>query len=348
MMSRKWKSDVADYFSFSKSERWGVLVLVAIVLILFVAPDYLPVQPAPVDVPDSMVSRLLSDWEKSDSVYSRQFGNGRSSGNIRSDRYPSSGGYQSDRKVFDDEGAHPARTVVKRFYFDPNTIGEEEMRGLGIPAKTAATISKYRSKGGRFRIAEDLQKIYSLPPALAKELMPWVRIVADNSVEKAGNGGNENKSVVPGREQLPGVIHAGKPREVNNSRIVINQADSMAWLALPGIGPRLAGRIIAFREKLGGFYSAGQVSEVYGLPDSVFQKILPMLDPGDGGIRQLDINAATKEELATHPYIRWQLASAIVQYRRAHGPFGAVTDLLKIHLIGDEQFRKMAPYCKIR
>ncbi|MBC6490845.1 ComEA family DNA-binding protein [Flavihumibacter stibioxidans] len=348
MKSGKWKSDVADYFSFSKSERWGVLVLIAIVLILFIAPDYLPDQPAPVEVPDSMVSRLLSDWEKSDSVYSRRFGNDRSSGSIRSDRYSSSGGYQPDGKVFDAEGAHPARTEVKRFYFDPNTIGEEEMRGLGIPAKTAATISKYRSKGGRFRIPEDLQKIYSLPPALANELIPWVRIAADNPVAKGGNSSNESKSVVPGREQLPGVIHAGKSREVNISRIVMNQADSMAWLALPGIGPRLAGRIIAFREKLGGFYSASQVSEVYGLADSVFQKILPMLDPGDGGIRQLDINTATKEELAAHPYIRWQLATAIIQYRQAHGPFGAVTDLLKIHLISDEQFRKMAPYCKIR
>ena len=51
--------------------------------------------------------------------------------------------------------------------------------------------------------------------------------------------------------------------------IDINTADSTAWVALNGIGPGFAKRIITYREKLGGFYQVDQLKEVYGL-DSVW------------------------------------------------------------------------------
>ncbi len=57
----------------------------------------------------------------------------------------------------------------------------------------------------------------------------------------------------------------------------INTADTTAFIALPGIGSKLANRIIAFRAKLGGFDSIGRIREVYGLRDSVYQKLLPYL-----------------------------------------------------------------------
>ncbi len=59
--------------------------------------------------------------------------------------------------------------------------------------------------------------------------------------------------------------------------IDINTADTTALIALPGIGSKLAGRIVSFRDKLGGFNSVNQISEVYGLRDSVFQILLPYL-----------------------------------------------------------------------
>jgi DNA uptake protein ComE-like DNA-binding protein len=55
--------------------------------------------------------------------------------------------------------------------------------------------------------------------------------------------------------------------------IDINSADTTSFIALPGIGSKLAARIINFRDKLGGFYSVAQVGETFGLPDSTFQKI---------------------------------------------------------------------------
>ena len=44
--------------------------------------------------------------------------------------------------------------------------------------------------------------------------------------------------------------------------IDINTADSAAWVALNGIGPGFAKRIMTYREKLGGFYQVDQLKEV--------------------------------------------------------------------------------------
>lgn len=54
------------------------------------------------------------------------------------------------------------KQAVKLFYFDPNTIGIGDWVRLGLSEKQAAVIEKYKSKGGRFRTAEDIRKIYVL------------------------------------------------------------------------------------------------------------------------------------------------------------------------------------------
>jgi competence protein ComEA len=73
---------------------------------------------------------------------------------------------------------------------------------------------------------------------------------------------------------------------------------------LPGIGSKLSQRIIAFRNKLGGFYSVEQVGETYRLPDSTFQKIKPKLILGNNNVKQININAASIDEMKAHPYLR--------------------------------------------
>ncbi len=59
--------------------------------------------------------------------------------------------------------------------------------------------------------------------------------------------------------------------------IDINKADTLTLQQLPGIGSKLANRIVLFRKKLGGFESVEQVRRVYGLKDSVYRIIKPSL-----------------------------------------------------------------------
>jgi len=116
---------------------------------------------------------------------------------------------------------------------------------------------------------------------------------------------------------------------------------------LPGIGNKLANRIVTFREKLGGFYKIDQVGETFALPDSTFQKIKPRLILTNNSVKQININTATIDELKTHPYIRYQIGNAIIQYRTQHGSFSSIEDIKKIVLVTDEIFNKAAPYLKV-
>jgi DNA uptake protein ComE-like DNA-binding protein len=128
----------------------------------------------------------------------------------------------------------------------------------------------------------------------------------------------------------------------------INTADTSAFIALPGIGSKLASRIVLFREKLGGFYDIRQIGEVYGLQDSVFKRISPMLKCSAYNIKKIDINTAEKETLKLHPYIRWQMANALVAYRDQHGSFHSAEDISKLENIDMEAVKKMMPYISFK
>ena len=103
-------------------------------------------------------------------------------------------------------------------------------------------------------------------------------------------------------------------------------------------------RIVNFREKLGGFYSIEQVRETYGLPDSTYQKIKLNLKLDNSEVKKININNASVEDLKSHPYIRYNIANAIIAYRKEHGSFSAISDLKKIMIITDEVYQKIAPY----
>ena len=126
--------------------------------------------------------------------------------------------------------------------------------------------------------------------------------------------------------------------------ISMNQADSMAWEQLPGIGPVLAARIVKYRKKLGGFHSPSQLKEVFGIADSVYEKIATTIRSDTIGLQKIDINHATMEDLKKHPYIRWETAKAIVRYREAHGRFHSLEQLKGIWNIPPETIAKIEPY----
>jgi competence ComEA-like helix-hairpin-helix protein len=221
------------------------------------------------------------------------------------------------------------REPAQYFAFDPNTATGQELLRLGMPPKAVQALLKYRAKGGRLRQPEDLLKIYSLPKNTATALIPWVRITPVP----------DNKTYTIHRDSF-----ANRPARPALTSVDINTADTTALIALPGIGSRLAARIVNFRDKLGGFYSINQVAETYALPDSTFQKIRSRLVLSSGPFRRININTATVDELKAHPYIKWNLANAIVQYRNQHGPYRALQDLRSIALVEEQWLEKVLPY----
>lgn len=128
--------------------------------------------------------------------------------------------------------------------------------------------------------------------------------------------------------------------------IEINNSDSAALESLPGIGPVLAQRIIKYRNSLGGFYSLNQLNEIWGMDPELPQKLEGKILLDSSAITYLDINQASREQLAAHPYIRYKLASMIVNYRNQHGRYSNAGELLQLKQMSDSTLKKLQPYLR--
>ncbi len=86
-----------------------------------------------------------------------------------------------------------------------------------------------------------------------------------------------------------------------------------------GIGEVLSKRIIDFRKRLNGFLVDEQLYDVYGLEASVVKRVLAEYTVKEKpDIEKININTASASDIATLPFISFQLAKEIVDYRLLH------------------------------
>ncbi len=311
------KKYVPDYLSFTRKERTGIIVLVVLILMFTILPFLFPffIKPKPAD--HTAFVKAIAELNIKEQDSSKGFAKLN---------YDDDQNYQPAEKKY-----YPTPAKGDLFFFDPNTLSSDGWIKLGVKEKTVNTIQHYISKGGRFNKPEDMGKIWGLHQDQVNRLIPYVRIEAKPPI-------NFNTS-------KPSLSYkAYEKTKYTTASVDINKADTSAFIALPGIGGKLAGRIIAFREKLGGFYKVEQVAETYALPDSTFQKIKNKLIISNTEVKKMNINTASLDELKMHPYLRYNIANAIVQYRIQHGNFSFLQELKKIMLITDDIYNKAAPY----
>lgn len=123
-----------------------------------------------------------------------------------------------------------------------------------------------------------------------------------------------------------------------------NEADSVVLQVVPGIGATMAGRIIKFRNNIGGIYDKEQLLDVYGMTPEVLDRVFEYFVFKPGIIRKLSINASDVSALAKHPYISYGAAKVIVAYREQHGDYAKAEDLLKIKIFNQEWISRLEPY----
>ena len=319
---------IRSYFLFTKKERRGIISLVILIIVLFLIPDlYEFLHKKPDGEKIKRFNEEISKWiaeRHSDSTENGSDGTEDSEINDTVNRLP----------------AIHAKEKISLFYFDPNKISTSDWKKLGVSDHVIQTIQHYLSRGGRFNRPEDLKKIYGLREEEYRRLFPFVKIQEHfwtlGSTGKFDTTGKKiSKSIFPGFELR---------KEKLSTPVNINVADTSELMSLRGIGSKLARRIVNYRDKLGGFYSIDQIAETYALSDSVFRQIRPRLMIGTKMLRKLDINHAELDELKSHPYIRWNLARAIVEYRNQHGSFRSLEDLKRLNVVSPENYQKLVPY----
>lgn len=298
------------YLCFSRKERFGLLGLLMLLGVFIAAPYFFKGSHHP------LPSEQLQWTEQVD--YPTENSQGNTSGN-------------SFSKTISHVTNHP----VRRFFFDPNTVSAASLRQLGFTEKNIKTLCNYRNKGGRFKEAADLKKIWGIHQDLADSLMPYVSIIIANNKAEGSLSSNMTKGRNDFIKRLPQVID-------------INTADQAAWEQLPGIGPVLAGRILKYKKHLGQFSSVDEIGKTYGLTDSVFANIKPFLQldnnnmatPEKSIVLLPSINTAS-EALLIKAGVSPPIASAIVQYRKLYGLFHQLEDLRKIVFIQSAQYEQL-------
>jgi competence protein ComEA len=272
------KAQIKNYLSLTKKEWNGMVVLLVLIALVLIAP-------------------YVYQWLRKDNTINvTEFNTAVAALNKANPRLLN--------------GPEPPKNGL--FKFDPNTASADDWQRLGITAKQAAIIKNYTSKGGRFRKAEDLQKIYGLSKVDYAKLAPFI--------------------IIP-KENIRAIVV-----------VELNAADSSKLTSIDGIGGAFAKRIIYYRERLGGFITKEQLKEVYGIDALKYDEIKNQVKVDAGRIRKININTISFDKLRLMPYLNYKQVNAIIEYRKQHGDYTSTGDLKNIAIIDDDILRKIEPY----
>lgn len=309
-----WKTFVKDYLTYSKKDRLAVLVVLLLLIAMYFLPRLFSKSPSALALQEDSLLLKTVDTLASKPEHSSKEQQTRPPFTYYSTPRPANG-----------------FTEGELFRFNPNTLPPEGFQKLGLNERTIRILINYRNKGGRFYRPEDLKKVWTMPEGFYERVKGYILLT---SVERPTS--------YPTYTSTP---YTRTERSIEP--VDINKGDTATFIALPGIGPVLAGRIINFRNKLGGFQSIDQLGETYGLPDSTFQQLKPYFTLSSPEVRKLNINTATKDDLSAHPYISWKLANAIVEYRARHGNYQSLDDLKNILILDEATFEKISGYLAV-
>lgn len=367
----KLKHIFREYFSYTASEKKGLLVLVTLLLILYLLPF------------------VLKRTETSGSIINQKKQK------------------QIDSLISSIENSEINRNTKdgfqNLFLFDPNKVSEDELRSLGFTSFQTNNLIKFRSKGGQFKEKRDLLKIYGVKQSDLDQLSDYILLSPGTTPEKREKsigkkklnlydfdpnlislkewedlgvenrigirikkylaaGGSFKRASDLGKiygfdsvkmaELVPYVkILEGKYKDKDLSQgkllIPLNGSDTTQLKQLPGIGSKLSSRIVKYRELLGGFVSKDQILEVYGISSEEYIRISAMLFIDSTFIRKLELNSFDAERLKKHPYVDYRTSKDIVRFRDRNGVFNSIDQLQSHKIVPDSIYLKLLPYLEL-
>lgn len=298
-----WK----NLFYFTRSERQGILVL--IVLIISV----------------SSVSALLRNFGQTDEPdfidkaeleeeYNRFFSS------MKEVRQPEKQHLQRHRF---------AKPEAVLFPFDPNTADSADFVRLGLPARIARNILRYRSRQGSFRRPEDFRRMYGLTEQQYRTLLPYIRI-APAAPRK------DSVQLLAGTKEKKDTLF----KYTAGTVIELNRADTAELKKIPGIGSAIARMIVNYRNRLGAFREIEQLQDIH----LKVEMLRPWFTVDERFIRHINVNEASVRRMMSHPYINFYQAKAIDEYRKKKGKIRSLKELALHEEFSAADFERIAPY----
>jgi DNA uptake protein ComE-like DNA-binding protein len=229
--------------------------------------------------------------------------------------------YAAARRAYPQRtAANTGREEIALADFDPNALDTEGFVDMGFSEAQARVIIKYRTSMGGFKSADDFARCYVVSEEMNALLAPYIKIVAPEEVA------------------APAISFP----------IEINRADSATLRAVSGIGEVLVGRIMEYRARLGGFARIEQLSEIQGMVEANYERIVQQISVDSCVIKKIDINFATHktvaEQLGKHPYMTPKVLRKILKQRQLKGGWSTIGDMVDENILTREQAERLAPY----
>ncbi len=190
------------------------------------------------------------------------------------------------------------------FSFDPNSADKGTLLSLGFYEEVANRLLKYREAGGRFRSKADLKKVYGLSDPFYKRLEPYISIKAEFNTKT-------------------------KPLSDSFLELSLNHASFGQLIKLPNMDHKIAGRILKYRDILGGYADLNQLYNVYEIDTTKISDWKKHLRIDAHSWQQYKVNQMTEAELRDLPFFDKKQASQLINYKNHHGPFSSFDELQK-------------------
>jgi DNA uptake protein ComE-like DNA-binding protein len=324
---------LTSYFYYSRGERNGVMLLMALSLgVLMVTKIYSLMNRQKNEITD------FTAFEQEIATFTSQ---------QASDTEGSASAVQNEEPVL--------------FPFNPNNASQEDLIRLGLSPKVATTLIHFRDKGGRFFKKEDLKKIYGLKPTDYERLESYI------SLENTGGFPQKNYGSPP---QYNGYNNAkNAPQTIELKPFDPNTATENELLGL-GLDGKTVKVLLKYREKGGVFRTKEDLRKVYGLSDIDFLRIskyvqiaenqfvakerastpqnstLPKKAESSGTVT-IDLNRANLDDFLVLRGIGRTFASRIIEHRERLGGFSSLNQLKEVYGLPDSTLHSILPSLRL-
>lgn len=284
------QNPLKDFLYFSRGERRGILVLISGIIIVFLSGYFYSFYRERQGVSEKEIQQQTAALKEYDAFIAsiREKENGRKQ---NSPQYP--------------KNQSPSIILTS---FNPNTADSIAFRKLGLPGWMARNILRYRSKGGKFRKAEDFRKVYGLAAEQYDMLLPYIYIAPADTA----------------RAMPPLILAQTKADSIYKypagTIIELNSADTTELKKIPGIGSGIARMIVDYRRRLGGFYQIEQLKDIH----LDYRQLQSWFSIQPEAIRPVNLNRTGIDRLRNHPYFNFYQAKAIVEYRKKKGALNSL------------------------
>jgi len=302
--------NIKDFFNLPRTQKRGLFVLAALLLIIILIPV--------IYANFFHKNNVSLNIEQEEAI--REF--------IRSMDAESK--TDKDKEInFDNVEYDFAKQKITSFPFNPNNLPASEWLKMGFSEHQIKAIKNYELKGGRFFVKEDVKKMYSISDEEYQIIEPFILLPSE-----------KDRITKYTKEK----IETPETFEI----VELNSADTSKLKTIPGIGSFFAGIIINYRNKLGGYVDKIQLLEIERIDTARFESISQYIDVNPYIIRKININEANFNQLSNHPYITFNMAISLVNYRNRHGNYASVEEIKKSELINDSIFNKISPYLTVQ